>query len=171
MSNALFDTYLKSYAKTRTSEVSETPKVNFVSTDVAFGFFEEGIKLGEQEFKRKVKEQVEKKLQNQIASTSEVTKQISAVFKEKNYIANKLFLAINLDSSKILLTVPEDQHYKQDFMNLFYSLASDLESAYSKDDFCLSISAIDESENVNLSLLHSDGYTFGFDLINEKKIF
>jgi hypothetical protein len=169
--NAVFETYLKSYAITKASEVSKTPKINFVSTDVAFGFFEEGIKLGEREFKKRLAEKVQAKITKQIESTFDITKQLASVFKEKNYIANKLFIAINLGSSKILYSVPEDQHYKEDFMNLFYSLASELETSYSNEDFHLSISAIDESENINVNLLKSDGYTFGFDLINEKKLF
>ena len=171
MSNTIFDSYLKSYAQTRASEVSETPKVNFVSTDVAIDFFEQGKKIGEQEFKKKLRESISIKVSTQINATLDVVKQINNIFKEKKFIANKLFLSLNLESSKILFTVPEEQHYSEDFMNLFYTISSDLEGSYSKNSFALHILAMDESDNLNTELLKADGYSFAFDLINEKKIY
>jgi hypothetical protein len=167
----LFDTYLRSYAKTRASEVSETQKVNFVSTDIAIEFFEEGKKIGEQEFKKKLKESFEKRVKFQIDTTLEVVKQLGSVLNEKGYNAHKLFLSINTTTSKILITIPEAQHYTDAFMNLFYPLASDLEETHSSADFSLQLSAIDESEFLNIDLLKSDGYSFGYDLINETKLY
>lgn len=166
--DAVFESYLKAFAKTRATEVSETPKINFVSTDIAIAFWEEGKKIGEQEFKKRLKEAAIKKFESQLTCTLDVVKQISNVFKEKKFVANKVFLAINIDVSKILVTIPENQHYSKEFMNLFYPLASELEDTYS--EFQLYVSAIDESDKLNMNLLKSDGYTFGFDLANEKKL-
>lgn len=167
----LFDTYLKTFAKTRANEVSTSPKINFVSTDIAIDFFEQGKKIGEQEFKRKVKENVEKRMAEQNKFTIEVVTQLFEIFKKNNYTIHKLYLSINIDCSKILLTVSEEQHYDQKFMNLFYPLASDLEDSYSKDGFQFHISALDESTNINVDLLKSDGYNFCYDIIKQQKLF
>lgn len=166
--DAVFESYLKTFAKSRASEVSDTPKVNFVSTDIALAFWDEGKKIGEREFKEKIKESTQKKLEAQIETTIEVVNQLSKVFREKKYIANKVFLAIDFGVSKILLTIPSDQHYSKEFMTLFYTLASELEDSYK--EFNLHVSAMDESDSINLDMLKSDGYTFGFDLSTETKL-
>jgi hypothetical protein len=167
----LFDTYIKTYAKNRAVEVSESPRVNFVSIDAAIDAFEHGKKIGVEEFKRKIKEEAIARFNKQIESTLQIVNQLLSVFKNKPFELNKLFLAINTDSSKILLTLPSKQHNSDKFMNLFYPLTSDLEDTYSKKGFQLNIFAVDESDQLNLELLKCDGYNFCYNIKENKKVF
>lgn len=167
--DSVFDAYLKSYAKNRAEEVSESPKINFVSVDFAIDAFEKGKEAGVENFKEKIQNDTKKRINNQIDSTLETVNQLISIFSEKKYSLHKLFLAINSDSSKILFTLPENEHYSDEFMNMFYPLTHELEQA--AKGFHLNIYAIDETDNINTELLKCDGYNFCYDIKNSKKIF
>ena len=115
----------------------------------------QSLERGLKDLKNILRNAAEKKIE----LTYEVVLQILSVFKEKSYIVNKLFLSVNVNSAKILLTIPEKQHYEESFMTFFYTLSSDLEDLHSKNGFNLHVSAINESPDLNTELLQRDGYT------------
>ena len=80
----------------------------------------QSLERGLKDLKNILRNAAEKKIE----LTYEVVLQILSVFKEKSYIVNKLFLSVNVNSAKILLTIPEKQHYEESFMTFFYTLSS-----------------------------------------------
>jgi hypothetical protein len=166
----VFEAYLKNYAKSRSGEVSSSPLPNFVSADIAIDFFEEGKRIGEDQFRRKVRMAIDKQVKEQVDATLEVITLFLNGVKSKGFKVSKLFIAVNVDCSKLIFTVPKEQHYTDEFINLFYPLASDFEHSYSKNGIHFYISAIDDSSSINFELLKADGYDFFYDLINNTKL-
>lgn len=168
---AVFDTFLENFAKKRSSEVSETEKANFVSVEVAWRFFEEGVKVGEKDFKKEVNDFIRKQFSKHLEASKRVISHYLSIFEEKGYTARKLFLSVEPNSSKMLIAVAEEVHSSSEFLDLFYSVAADFEASYLNDEVYLQIGVIDDGENLNLDLLKCDGYSFSYDLLTERKLY
>lgn len=171
MSTVVFESYLKNWTDIRSSEVSKYERPNFVSTDLALDAFNKGIEIGRIEFEEKIKNAIIKDTQENIEIVVKSIKNLMNVFTEKKLDVYKLFINVTPNYSKVIVTVNPKQHYSETFEKFIDPLISDTENKYFKIDKNIEIFTLDESENLDLIRIKNDGYSFGFDIINEKPLY
>ncbi|MBU0487530.1 MAG: hypothetical protein KKD31_06210 [Bacteroidetes bacterium] len=168
---SLFETYLKTWTETRSHDVSTYERPNYVSTDLALDAFEKGKELGKQSFIDELSEKVISMVKENITVASDSGKDIIGVLRENNLKAYKIFISVTPNNSKVIITVDKDEHYSVKFEEKIDPLIEYIENENRKAGRNIEIVTLDESSHLNLAKLKLDGFSFAFDIINEKSLF
>ena len=89
---------------------------------------------------------------------------------EKGFNPKKIFIKHNLNESMVLISIPESIHDSDEFINFVYPSISEIENKFLENNLNLDISFVDDTENLNITLIKDDGFSFVYDLTNQSEI-
>ena len=162
---------IKEWTETRADEISSTPSEGFYAYNIVVDAYKkgkgDGREIGKEEGQRVVSEMIKSKYDSSSKLTLEALLAMCNAIYEKGFKPKKLFISRSINNSSILFSVPNETHINDDFLDFAYDTASKLKLEYYDKGLNLQISFLNDSADLNLSMLKSDGYTFSFDL--EKK--
>ncbi|CAN5168902.1 hypothetical protein BH09BAC5_BH09BAC5_10140 [soil metagenome] len=172
MNEVLIETLID-WAATRSDEVVYNPKEGFYSFEIVDDAYRKGIERGIEKGKElgenSLKEAFRQKYFSKAKLVSEVLGKMLNGFSDNSFQPIRLFMSHSIAGSNLLLTIPEDIHHSEKFIAFAYTEALKLQTEYHKEGLNLDIGFIDESSNINLDLLKSDGFEFVYDLVVPEK--
>jgi len=162
----LTETIIK-WAATRPDEVVFDPKTGFYSFEIVSDAFHKG----KEKMMEEMKAQMRNKYYDNAKMGSEALKNIMNALAQKDYIPCKLFVNNSTKGTTIILSITEAVYSTENFIDFAYSEALNLQAKHHEIGHNLKISFMNDSENLNLDLLKSDGFGFAFDLNNTQPIY
>jgi hypothetical protein len=161
---------ITTWAATLPDEIISEHRNGFYSADIVIDAYKAGYAKGTTSQSSSVKEQIRAAFYKKANLFSEALVEATAELNNGGYTINKLFINHNLDESKAIIAIDAGVSLERTFIEYFYSKAHDIEEKYFSQKLSISISYIEDSTDINLDLLHSDGYGFGYDLITKEPI-
>lgn len=166
MNDSLEKTLIE-WAATRNDEVVFNPRDGYYSFGIVTDAYEKGVALGKNEMLEELRKRFVSGLKIAATAMNEMVRGLG----DKGFIAQKAFINHSLDETSIILSVSEDTYLNDEFIDYAFNKAADLHTSYlEKDQVNINISFIDETDNLNLHLLKSDGFDFMYSLIEGKEL-
>jgi hypothetical protein len=157
------DKFLR-FIATKTDEAVFSPKEGYFPFSVIADAFEKGTEHGEEAFKQKVRDLYVKNIE---IALDAIGKLLSCI-EENNYKVNKLYLNHSISQSLVLIGVDEALIYDENFINIAYSKASEIQSSTSVEkEANIEIGFIDTTD-IDEDLVLHEGYTFSYDFNKQK---
>jgi len=137
------------------------PRDGYFHFDVVADAFVKGAEHKEKELREKwVAERL-----NRMTAFAQTIIRVVGFVEENGYSAKHLFMSGDQDLLQAIITVPSEDHDKDDFIDKVYGLVSKIEIENQKErNIPIDISFLDHSDTIDRRLLKDDGYTFQIDL-------
>lgn len=158
---------LTTWAATRIDEVVFEPTNGYYSFSILADAFEEGKKHAQNAVKTEIRK---KYFENSKVVNAAVIEAIKAIMQEQTE-PEKIFISLSLGCSKVLMSINEESMRSTDFLKKIYGRLSSIELSYHNDKQTdVSFGLIDESDNMDICLMSSDGFGFMYDFKESKEI-
>lgn len=161
-SETIVATQIIDWAASRLDGVVFNPKEGYYAFDIIVDAFDKGKEEREKEMKIKVRE----RFYSNAKLVAEALNVLVGKLKEKEFQPQRLFLKHSYKESLLLLSIPEEIHYTDNFIDYAYVLTSQIQAEYKAKGLNFDVSFVDESIDLNTKLIESDGYEFLFDFVN-----
>ncbi|MDR0801616.1 hypothetical protein [Fluviicola sp.] len=155
---------------TRPDDVVFSPREGFFSFEMIVDAFVKGQEKGAANFKSEAEEKLRVKFLDNAKKGIDNYNLLADFLSGKKTQVEKLFLNNSLQGTSILVSI-DPSVYTTDSINDFYAFISKLEVTCFKEGFNLNIGFISESESIDYNLLKADGYTFAYNVKEQKKVY
>lgn len=155
------------WAATRIDEAVFDPKAGYYPFSIIADAFEKGIEYNEDAFTGKMR----KRHYNNASLVVESITSLLAVLKENNFIPTKIFVSISVEEGKILFSIKEEEYITDHFGEIAYSSSAKTKLEYYDKGLNLQLGFLNDSKEINLDLIKSDGYDIAIDVTTGRGIF
>jgi len=146
------------FAATRSDSAVLSPAKGYYPFEIIAEAYEHGVEHGKNNMNQKMRDLYFENASEIAKSSAEIVNLLN----KDSFVPEKLFVALSIRNSKILLSFEDDTFTSDEFMDKAYAHIAKIQSAYFEKDINVSISYL--GENINHDMLKSDGFEFGIDL-------
>jgi hypothetical protein len=154
------------WAATRSDDVVWNYKEGFYSFSVVADAFEKGKEFGESQ----LKENARKRFYDGALKMTKALNDVLSPLIERKYPLKKLFISHDVGHSKVLISIDENVHDSEDFIDFAYTLVSEIENKYLNENLLIDISFLDDCDKLNTEIIINDGFGIAFDIENNREI-
>jgi len=142
------------------------PKDGFYSFTIVAEAYQKGMEDERKRFIEEMRLKYLDKAKLVVSATNELIKGLS----DRKFVLHKFILNHSLSNSLVLLTTDEGTNVDDAFISYVFNEAARIKFEYSQKGLNVSFMFIDEQSKLNIELLKSDGFDFGYSF-DDKKVF
>lgn len=154
------------WAATRSDEIVMQPKNGFYSFDIVMDAYRDGKERGKSDFINEIRSEF-------VSNLKQATTALIGFIVEsagRGYAYSRVFVKHGGRSTFFILTVDEELHNTDNFIDFAYSEAAKLKTSLQESGLDIDVSFVDEDEHSDFELIKSDGFDFSYDLTHNKSI-